>query len=405
MFTDYFNRISNITDTSPLGVINDLMENNDDETKKMLKKAITLPDSNIRNIFIEAEKTSKTLCEKRLKNGECLLMQPSFYDESIVKIVEAESAFDWFIDSGAVSIYLIRESERNEKDCFAEYILTVLYYRYLRIKHSKHSREQSNIANLFFDDSDYKNYELVALSPNRELIDISGRPRLYDKNLKKTFMLKAVSKQLADKLSGLFHDGIIGRLSFRLDNYGIYDGRYTTIPLMEAVEQGKKYSILKLGADNLVTKLYRDECYGDAIYVFSEPNTLTFEEIYEDEKHEEDTVVTSVVHLMFSKTDTEILIRHIDHEFIFYSKDEYENKKRNNKQKGQGFKRIKTFKADECSIPIDLPCEVNWKEKHPIKHELVDCATIIHFIQFVLENCLEHSDLIYEYFEKEVSTQ
>ena len=405
MFTDYFNRISNLTDFFRLDVINNLIEKNDSETIEMLKEAIALPDNEVRNIIIEAEKAEKSSCEKWLKNGEYLLLQPSFYDKNIMEISKAKTAFDWFLDSGTANCYLYREPERNEKDCYAEYILTLLYNSFLRKKHAIHSRAQDDIARVYSAESEYKDYELVSLSQTRELIDTSGRPRLFDKKLKKTFMLQAVKKTLADKLSRLLHDRLIGQLSFRLDNYGIYDGRYTVVPLMEAVEQGKKYSTLALGTDNMVAKLYRDECYGDAVYIFSSPDALTFEEIYENEKHEDDTIVTSVVHLIFTKVETAILIKHIDHEFIFYSRDEYEKKKQNNKQKGQGYKRIKTFKADECSIPIDLPCEVNWKEKHPTKYELIDCSTVIPFIQFVLENCMEHADLICEYFAKEVSSQ
>lgn len=406
MFTEYFNKISNLSDdTFHFRVINALIARKDNETIEKLREVLSLSDNEQRNIIIEENSVQKATCVKSKKNGECLLFEPSFYDKNIAEISQAQSAFDWFVNSGTVNAYLFNNHEREKENCFAEYMLTLLYESYSRKKHSKHSREQGEIARLYSGESEYDKYELVSLSSNHEFMDVSMCPRIYDKNLNKTIMLKAISKPFADKLNELLNTKNIGCLSFRLDNYGIYDGRYATVPLMEAVEQGKKYYSLKLGIDNMVTKLYRDECYRDALYIFSSPNELTFEEIYADEKKEDDTVVTSVVPLIFAKVGTDFQIQHVDHEFVFYTNEEFENKKKDSKQRGKGYKRVKTFKADECSIPLDLPCEVNWKEKHPTKFELVDCSATIPFIQFVLDNCMEHADLIYEYFAKELSDQ
>lgn len=53
---------------------------------------------------------------------------------------------------------------------------------------------------------------------------------------------------------------------------------------------------------------------------------ITFEELMDDFILEEDSVVTQVIHLQYVRNDGQVFIQHLDHEFIFYSIEEYEQK-------------------------------------------------------------------------------
>ena len=63
-------------------------------------------------------------------------------------------------------------------------------------------------------------------------------------------------------------------------------------------------------------------------------------------------MVTQVIHCEYFKDSGSYFICHLDHEFIFYSIDEYEMRQRDPAQKGNARKRIKTFKIDKAMIPI-----------------------------------------------------
>ena len=62
--------------------------------------------------------------------------------------------------------------------------------------------------------------------------------------------------------------------------------------------------------------------------------------------------MTQAVHLKFFKKKDDFYIEHIDHEIIFYTFDEYDNRLCNIKAKGKVLKRQKTFKIDNSEIPF-----------------------------------------------------
>ena len=91
-------------------------------------------------------------------------------------------------------------------------------------------------------------------------------------------------------------------------------------------------------------------------------------------------IITNLIHLEIETIDNEEFITHLDHEFIFYTLDEYE--KKINKHSNKGFKKIKTFKIDNSRIPL--------------KYNYKDTPILIYFIMELLDN----KELITEYFSK-----
>lgn len=88
-------------------------------------------------------------------------------------------------------------------------------------------------------------------------------------------------------------------------------------------------------------------------------------------------------------------ITHLDHEYVFYTIDEYENRMSSATQKGTAKTRMKSFKIDNSRIPFDYRCEVLRKDENgndlPQKDE--------QFLCYVLESYFKHKDLLKEYFQ------
>jgi len=106
-----------------------------------------------------------------------------------------------------------------------------------------------------------------------------------------------------------------------------------------------------------------------------EKTSITFETIKDDFNNLNDLVVTNLIHLEIDNNNN---INHLDHEFIFYTLEEYDKKIKNHKQKGHS--KIKTIKIDNSKIPI------NYTYKR--------VPFLIHFLMELLDN----KDLIEEYF-------
>lgn len=108
--------------------------------------------------------------------------------------------------------------------------------------------------------------------------------------------------------------------------------------------------------------------------------SLTFETLKNDFISQDEQIITNLIHLEIETIDNEEFITHLDHEFIFYTLDEYE--KKINKHSNKGFKKVKTFKIDNSRIPL--------------KYNYKDTPILIYFIMELLDN----KELITEYFSK-----
>lgn len=83
-------------------------------------------------------------------------------------------------------------------------------------------------------------------------------------------------------------------------------------------------------------------------------NSMTFEEIAHVPELLADCAVTRMIHLEYFVEGGRYFVSHIDHEFIFYTLEEFDLRAKDPYQKGNARKRLKTFKIDQSTIPFML---------------------------------------------------
>ena len=163
------------------------------------------------------------------------------------------------------------------------------------------------------------------------------------------------------------------------------------------MERGKVFDFVNLG-NYSISRLYSKE-YENCMWVVIDPQNITFEELCKEFEIYNDMIVTQVVHLQYEMNEECAYITHLDHEYVFYTVDEYENRMKNATQKGTAKTRMKSFKIDNSRIPFDYRCEVIRKDEHgndlPQKDE--------QFLCYVLECYFKHKDLLKEYFQEILS--
>ncbi|WP_019519298.1 hypothetical protein [Faucicola boevrei] len=220
---------------------------------------------------------------------------------------------------------------------------------------------------------------------NQNLIDC----RVVEK-FEKFFSVLFGKRLLLECLNHLFNvEKIIKNLYFRID--GISDNYSLSL---EEFDFGAK---LKMDIDNLpkISRLYDLDNPKDNFWIFhdNQGQQISFEELYDDFELFNDDVVTQLVHLEYEKTGNEYFITHIDHEYIIYNFDEYENRLLDNTQKG--YKKVKTFKVDNAKIPFFYQYE-----HHQNCYESGNqIAVKDYFLFIVLDSFFKHKELLKEYFE------
>lgn len=235
-------------------------------------------------------------------------------------------------------------------------------------------------------------YGLVPIGEDRELITVYP-PRVYDRRINRTFFTKNVPLDLLQQISKMISEGYIGGFSVRLMNEPGYEGRVMSELITEALEMGKLFDLVDLGSFQ-VSKLY-SEAYEDCMWVSIDPNSITFEELCEKFDTFEDSIVTQVIHLQYDNSGEICYITHLDHEYIYYSLDEYEKRIKDVNQRGTDKKRMKSFKIDNARIPFDIMINIRRREDNG------KCSLIkIQFLCYVLELFFKHKDLLMEYFQK-----
>lgn len=256
-----------------------------------------------------------------------------------------------------------------------------------------YSLYQENNINLFDCDEQYKKYELLSIKlENFEWC--SNQPfQLRDIRLGKTLYFSDIIPNkfsenknnhltLSQFLWDCLEEGKIKNLALRPNFIDVpSDGLSYSC---ENFEKGKSFNINGLNHKN-VAKLFQENNYNNQLWVYMDGNeNITFEEFNEEDNllneyfYLTGLKVTNVVHLKYFQDNSGTYIEHIDHEYIFYSIEEYKLRKNNHLQKGDAKKRIKTFKIDKSKIPLN-----NEKD--------------IEFLEFILKECLTHIDLIEEF--------
>lgn len=290
--------------------------------------------------------------------------------------------------------YLYSEA-LNESD--KKYVLSFFFLQEGLNRYKKEIQEQEFLEDSaiidIYGDLVKTNYNLIPVEEHRELLGLKPA-RIYDSKLDKTIYVD-ISKKLASVLIALKENGFASKIFVKGIGTAIYDGKVTHEALCEEVEKGSVFSLSKISGLPNVTKLYSQD-YENQLWIAARNNELTFEELCEDFIVQAGGIRTQMIHLQFSACEKEILINHIDHEYIYYSLEEYDERRNDGKMRTKGSirKRIKTFKVDMAQIPIDYPCTMFSLNSASEEYEEVS----VPFLLFVIDTFFTHKDLIEEYF-------
>ena len=316
-----------------------------------------------------------------------------------LKKLEFLSAFLENIDFNKIinyykSIYASLNNEANIFNCTSdEYvafkIIELLYEYYNQSTKRFVVPENNNLENLYASkgiplkevDAQYDKYQLISINDKIKISD-SNIPKIYDERIHENILINEISIELLHLFKTLMDKKIIGSLALRPE-YSIAGSGIIDLSLaLEELERGEIFSLGCLGKPS-VSKLYSKQY--DNLWIVIDERNITFEEILQDFHIYNDSVVTQVVHLEYEGArDSDPLINHIDHEYIFYTLDEYEKRQRDYKQKGNAIKRYKSFKIDDSKIPFYV------EDKF--------------LLYYIIEKYFRRKDLLKEYFEGVLKT-
>lgn len=301
---------------------------------------------------------------------------------------------EYFDDFKAIYTY---QGKDLGEDFYGLMSLDALYSEHkLRLRHPCR-REQPNIQRLygaiFGEGSQFEKYGLIPVDDERILYPLGKPARLVDKVCHKTIPLKNIPLNLAQVLFELERDGSITDLAVRLSDPDICDGEDYSVPIMEELERGEYFFLTGLGVQE-ISRLYTTQ-YEDCLWVNITHTDITFEELCEDFQDYEEMIVTQVVHLEYTLDRDIPYITHLDHEYIFYTIEEFEERKTNPHQKGEAAPRLKSFKIDRSRIPFDKIYTVTWRDNLGN-----DCPPAqVPFLCYVLDCYFQHKELLREYFQ------
>ena len=308
--------------------------------------------------------------------------------------IDGENLVKWYRNFNS---YRLETLENESEDrVFSILYIDLSYAEYSSKRKLDEDKKQPHIHELYpeIDDKDFKNWNLIPVGSFRKL-EALDPPRLYDSN-KRTTLLVDIPKPLVEVLIELQKVKLIGKLSVRCKDSGIFSGNITTQIIQEEVEKGRLFSLSESTWYG-VSKLYDSKEYNNQLWVKKDGAEWTFEELCEDFTVEDESIVTQMVHLRYVG-DT---IEHIDYEKIYYTPNEYIQRTRTNKMsiEGTAQPRRKFFKINEASIPFDYPCTVLTKTDNG--YGKISCP----FILFVLNCFFQHKDLLNEYFNDWIQLQ
>lgn len=287
--------------------------------------------------------------------------------------------------STILSILENPSKNQTEKNYFYAYLLKIAYEKFLQrlALNRKYNRAESkenliyqyyksidiNIENL---DQQFRKYDLYSVGGDCEIF-VALPSRIIDKKNNLQFvveMQEALLQTLVkSKQSGHINDlALLARsqdpiksdqhISILLGTYqaptapkiqNIYHDNFPHV--VQDVIESLFVSEDKLFLSKVIYKFHEIGC-GDQVWVFSMGNSVAFEEILDDPEILDDCVVTQMIHLEYVVDDGRIKISHIDHEYLFYSYEEFQQRLEDYKQRAGTKKRIKTFKIDRSKIPL-----------------------------------------------------
>lgn len=309
------------------------------EKDKLMEKYLKIPFRDNEEELDEIRKKILWLINKVKREGSRGKRYKELLDNCIEKICKTTSLEDlydvYMLFDGDIITELLHESI-NVKMRYIE-----IYIAYeMREKEKCYTKIEELYGHLFEKDSDFKKYELIPIDEYRMLIN-KNPVRIYDKKLNKTIFISTPQK-LAVILKELKNRNYIGNLAFRGEE--VYNGKLDIEFFNEELEYGVLFNWNLVRNMNVsisdVTKLYSEE-YDNQLWIRKEQCTeyvnLYFEEL-KKESDEKDIITTRMLHIKVAEKNGIYMIEHMDFEYIYYTKEEYQNRKVDYKIKGEAKK-------------------------------------------------------------------
>lgn len=312
------------------------------------------------------------------------------------KLELKEKSTDEFIETNCQFIKDIAFTSRS-LDAKQFKTLLYLYYSFENYCIESGNRYNSDVSRLktlyagvLNNKDQFFRYGIINITSKRTLFLLKSPPRIYDNLVDITFIVKNVPLCLLRVFSDMKSKGMITDIAVRVANDTYFKGKIDEELLTEEVELGRIFNFADLGGC-IISKLY-SEHYENCLWIMIDRDNITFEELCEDFTEFNNMIVTQVIHLQYKCIKGVDYITHLDHEYIFYSIDEYEKRINNIYQKGEAQKRMKSFKIDNSMIPFHVKVCVKNENTDGIseKNEL--------FLYYVLDCYFKHKDLLSEYF-------
>ncbi|PLR64779.1 hypothetical protein QCBJ_01590 [Pseudomonas sp. QC2] len=321
------------------------------------------------------------------------------YDHSAIELIETkleelcastlrEDALRCFADLCSI---LVAAKDFSARQCGENYYFTKLL-RTLYEDHLTEQREQSRFirtpqkdtllyqfykaadVDLLESDTQYSKYNLYSITADTELL-IGLPSRILDLQRQVQLFINT-PKHILELFERLRKDGLIEDLALLTSDHSFLqtDKRYF-------VSFGIEYIWQPLTLDNVVhqpigavartilrtcdisaegtalqpsVSTFYAQGSGDKIWCSITANSMTFEEVAQVPELLEDCAVTQLIHLEYFVEDGRLHVSHIDHEYIFYTLEEFDLRGTDPSQKGNARKRLKTFKIDRSAIPFVL---------------------------------------------------
>jgi hypothetical protein len=319
-----------------------------------------------------------------------------FYAPQIKRCIDKIKNFDFkkFVSDCEELFNSISDIYQDDLEFYRECyiycrVAEILFEEYKRNKAKKNRFEipknnsleklyQENGIDLNSIDMQYNKYKLLTIDSNFE-ISISNIPKVYDKRLDTYLYINEIQENFLQLLKKLQEQQYILDLALRPEYINVSKDLQDLSIGLEEKEFGKIFSFENL-ENPTITKLYSTDKYNNKLWIIIDEENITFEELLEDFEVYDNSIVTQVIHLQYKKEEDNYIIHHIDHEYIFYTEDEYMERESNPMQKGEAKTRFKTFKVDNSKIPF-----------------ILNDGSF--FLYKVLDTYFINKDLIQEYFE------
>ncbi len=269
--------------------------------------------------------------------------------ENNLKNIDESNYKDIIFKNKDTHIGFIRTDIYNIKD--KKYVLdNYVYFAIFKLLINNEFISKQNLKTLYtfhnIDIDNFDDYNLIKVDKN---IVIKQNPIcIYDKTLNIYVKLKYLSDVFLSLLLKFIDEKYINKL-FLSHDFTYISKKQT---LLEEIEFGKYFSFDNL--NKILPSKLIDYNKNDILEIRIKGNSIEFEERLDNIVIEEDSIITQVIHLEYICENDLYFITHLDHEFIYYTLDEYDLKQNDIHQKGNAKKRMKTFKIDESKIPFIL---------------------------------------------------